>query len=138
MEYIKNLAKTMNIMPKLRLGVKLAGGGVKSTGPHKVKFLEEPTGVTRRNFEGQQTKQLRFLVEENGEKYVWYVSVMNKDNTDANYLIERLMLVKVGEERTLEMKKMGARNFIEISDADGNAIVPDEDDLDEPDHEEGD
>lgn len=113
MERLKEAAKALKMFPKLRLGEKLAGGGVKTTGPHRVKITAEPT-TTMVNKGGVPTKHFRFIVEENGQQYKWFVPVMNKDNTEGHYLIERLMDIQIGEEIILEMKKQGARNFIEV------------------------
>ena len=90
MEKVKEVMTSMGVLPKLRLGIKQKGGGVKSTGPHHVKFLSEPEGVTKKNFEGKATKYLRFEVESNSIRFHWFVPVLNREGTDANYLIERL------------------------------------------------
>lgn len=113
MQKVKELAKALNILPKLRLGEKLPGGGVKPTGPHTVKFLSEPTVVMAKNHEGKPEKQLRFVVEEGGKQYRWNVPILNKEQ-QPHYLVEQLMDIEVGDERTLEMRKQGARNYIEI------------------------
>ena len=113
MKKLKEIALAINLHPKLQLGEKLPKGGVKPTGPHTVKFLEEPMVVII-NKEGKSVKAMRFIVEENGQKFRWVVPVLNKEG-QPNYLIERLMNVEVGDTRILEMKKQGARNYIDVS-----------------------
>lgn len=113
MDNFKQAMKTLKMYPKLRLGEKLPGSGVKPTGPHKIKFTAEPATTTIMKG-GTPTKVFKCIVEENGQLYKWYVPVMNKDNTEGHYLIERLAEIPLGEEFTVEMKKQGARNFIEV------------------------
>lgn len=116
MQKVKEIAKAINLFPKLKLGEKLEKGGVKPTGPHRVKFLEEPVVVLITS-EGKSVKAFRFIVQENEQNYRWIVKILNKEN-QPNYLVERLMDIEVGEERILEMKKQGARNYIDIRKVD--------------------
>lgn len=109
---VKEVAAAIKLFPKLRLGEKQPKGGVKPTGPHTVKFLEEPV-VVMVNKQGKMVKAFRFSVEEKGQAYRWIVPILNKEN-QPNYLVERLMDVEVGDERVLEMKKQGARNYIDV------------------------
>jgi hypothetical protein len=113
MDRLREAAVVLKIYPKLKLGEKLPGGGVKPTGSHKVKITAEPTTVMV-NKGGIPTKHFKFIVEENGQNYKWLVPITNKEGTEAHYLVERLMDVQVGDELILEMKKQGARNFIEV------------------------
>jgi hypothetical protein len=110
--------------PKLRLGEKMPGSAVRPTGPHKVKITAEPTTVMV-NKGGVPTKHFKFIVEENGQLYKWLVPIMNKEGTEGHYLIERLMDVQVGEELVIEMKKQGARNYIDVRRA-GEPERPDD------------
>lgn len=86
---------------------------MESTGPHTVKFIEEPIVVVGKNFEGEERKELRFILEENGELKRWNVPILNKQG-QPNYLLERLLDVKVGDERILEMMRKGGRNHIDV------------------------
>lgn len=117
MENLKKAAETLKMYPKLKLGERREGNNgkqsVHSTGIHTIKFTAEPTTTTI-NKMGVPTKVFKCIVEENGQLYKWFVPVMNKDNTEGHYLIERLQDIKVGEEFTVEMKKQGAHNFIEV------------------------
>ena len=113
MKNVKEAAKTLKLYPKLRLGEKLPGGGVKANGPHTVKITAEPT-TTMINKNGKMVKAFKFTVEENGQLYKWLVPLLNEEG-EGHYLIERLQDIEVGEEIVLEMKKRGARNYIDIT-----------------------
>lgn len=123
---VKEVMDSLGVLPKLRLGLKMRGGGVQATGPHLVKFLSEPEGITGKNFEGKPTKYLRFEVESAGVRCHWRVAVLNKEG-EPNYLLEKLVAIKPGDERILEMMKQGARNFIDVREVGAPAIAPDED-----------
>lgn len=138
MKNLHTLAETLHIMPKLRLGVQTlkddgTKGGVKSTGPHLVKFLEEPTTCMGKDEKGNPRKELKFIVEENSIKFRWQIPILGKDG-QPSYLIERLMNIEVGDERILEMCKTGIKNFIDVREV---GTAPEEPDVDEipEDHE---
>ena len=117
MKVLDQLGEKLKIVPKLKLGTKLEGGGVKSNGPIRVKFLEEPTLVQGQSFEGKPQEEVKFILEVDGIKCKWNVPVFNKDH-EANYLIERLMGIEVGDERILEMVKKGMKNYIDVREVD--------------------
>lgn len=125
MRNIKILAEQLKIVPKLRLGIKKVGGGVDPTGSHHVKFIEEPVSVLGRDDKGQPRKELKFIVEENGQKYRWMVPILGKDG-QPSYLIERLMDVEVGDERILEMVRERGRNYIDIRRIDEESEAPED------------
>src|ERR1700742_2861005 len=129
MKNLKVLAETLNVLPKLRLGIQTIKedgkkGGVKSTGAHRVKFLEEPTTTMGRDENGQPRKELKFIVEENGIKFRWQIPILGKDG-QPSYLIERLMNIEIGDERILEMSKHGMKNFIDVRMVDAAPELPD-------------
>lgn len=126
MKNLQILAEQLNILPKLRLGNKLEKGGVQATGPHHVKFLEEPVTVMGRDEKGAPRKELKFIVEEGNIKYRWQVPILGKDG-QPSYLIERLMNIEVGDERILEMCKQGIKNFIDVRPVGGLPELPDVD-----------
>ena len=127
MEKVKEVMDALNVLPKLHLGLKIKGSGVKSTGPHTVKFLSEPEGITAKDFDGKPTKWLRFEVEENGVRMHWKVRVLNREG-EPNYLLEKLLAIQVGDERILEMTKQGAKNYIDVREVDAPGILlPDDD-----------
>lgn len=127
----------MGVVPKLHLGRQLIdpktkkSKGVESTGEHVVKFLAEPTRVMGKSFEGKPQQELKFIVEYKGEKYRWMVPIMNKEGTDASYLLERVAELKIGDVRVLEMVSRGATKYIDIREVDGDSIAPDDDEIDE-------
>ncbi len=125
MEKVKEVAKALNVIPKLRLGNKLAGGGVESTGAHRVKFIAEPTVVMGNDDQGKPRKELRFVVEENNIQYRWNVPILGKEG-QPNYLIERLMHIDIGDERLLEMIKARGRNYIDVRKVDEAPEPPEE------------
>lgn len=86
---------------------------MKSTGPHHVEFLAEPTIIMGKDDKNVPRKELRFEVQEGGIKYRWQVPILGKDG-QPSYLIEKLMHIAVGEERILEMMRNGARNYIDV------------------------
>lgn len=128
MEKVRQVMQSIGALPKLRLGEKTAKGVV-SFGPKHVKFLAEPTGVTKKDYQGKEQKMLRFEVEHNGNKYHWFVRVLNREG-EPNYLLEKLADVQVGDERVLEMLKQGARNYIDVRNVGAAPAEPTEEDAD--------
>lgn len=126
MDKITEIAKAIGVLPKLRLSEETAAGGRKSNGPHTVKFLEEPVVVIGKDQQGKPRKELKFRVQEADQQYYWRVPILNKEG-QPNYLFERLLDLKVGEERTLEMKKVGIRSYIDVSKTGEEHVDADED-----------
>lgn len=92
---------------------------------HRVKFIAEPTVVMGRNHKtGQPQKELRFLVEESGQRYRWNVPILR--DGQPNYLIERLMNIEVGNEYILEMMRRGTINYIDVRKPDETPREPPE------------
>jgi hypothetical protein len=130
MEIIDKVAAKMSVVPKLKLGIRIVkpdgkSGGVKSTGSHTVKFLEEPKIIMGKSFEGKPRQEFKFIVEEKGERFRWMVPLTNKEG-EPNYLIEKLLKLQVGDVLILEMKKSGANNYIDIHGENEESEVPDE------------
>lgn len=124
MKNSKELMKVAKIYPKLRLGTKLPGGGVKSTGPHRVRLVEDKIakGIDRET--GKAIEVVKYLVEENGQLMQYTVPVKNRETGELHYLVQRLSEVEEGQEIILEMKKRGIRNYVEVLSADGQPIEP--------------
>lgn len=125
MQKVQEIAKQLGVVPKLRLGIKKVGGGVEPTGPHLVKFVQEPTVVMGKDETGKPRKEMKFIVEEGGVQYRWNVPILNKEG-QPHYLIERLMDVQVGDQRVLEMCKRGARNYTDVRLSDEESEEPEE------------
>ena len=132
MKHTKTVTDTLKIVPKLQLGIKLDGGGVKSTGPHRVRFISDSIveGVDPET--GKPRKEMKYLVEEDGITKRWHVPIRDKQG-NPNYLLERLMGIEEGDEAILEMKRKGIKNYVTVQkvvseDHDGSTINLDEDD----------
>lgn len=120
MEKIKQVKKEMEEkgvkfdLPWLQLGIKQEGGGVKPTGPHKIKFIKEPkVGKGKDPVTQQERQELHFIVEEGGVEKKWNIPLYMKDGSP-HYLLSRLEEVSVGDEVVLEMKNKGIKNYIEV------------------------
>lgn len=127
MKHVQEAMKVLKMYPKLQLGDKTAHG-VKSTGPHTVKITAEPTTVAVMKG-SKSVKHFKFLVEEKGQLYKWLVPLTN-DMGEGHYLLERLANVEIGDELILEMKKRGARNYIEVLRP-GEVVAEDEAEVEE-------
>jgi hypothetical protein len=124
--------KKAGILPKLRLGIKKEGGGVESTGPHQVRILEDKIvpGIDKET--GKQIHEVKYILEENGEKKEYRVPVKDKAG-ELHYLVQRLSEIPEGGEVILEMKKRGIKNYIEVTTI--GEVDYDETEADEPDEE---
>lgn len=120
-KFSKELLAKAGILPKLRLGLKLPKGGVKPTGAHKVKILEDKI-IKKPDQTGKEIEYVRYVVEENGEKKVYDTKLRDKNN-GLSYLVQRFAEIPEGEDVVLEMKKQGAKNYIEVTPAGQSASV---------------
>lgn len=102
-----------NIIPKLRLAIKEEGKAPVPTGPHRVKILSDNTQKGK-DREGNIIPIVRYVFEENGEQKRYDVPVKNKEG-ELHYLIQRLSEIEEGQEIILEMKKRGAKNYVNVS-----------------------
>ncbi len=129
MKASKALLKEAGIQPKLRLGNKKEGGGVVSTGPHRVKMMADKIVPGKDPKTGKDIEYVRYLVEENGETKTYQTKKFNEKTGELSYLVQRLAEVEEGEEVILEMKKQGIKNYVEVSPISGGQKVEvDEDD----------
>jgi len=113
MENSKKILKQFGVIPLLRLAIKKEGGGVESTGPHKVKLIEDKIGKKIEYQTGKEIYVVWYFVEENGEKKKYPVPVKDK-NDEVHYLIQRLSVFEPGDEVILECKREGQRNIIDV------------------------
>ena len=113
MKTSKALLEKAGILPKLRLGIKKAGGGVMPNGAHRVKIIEDK--IIRKNdpTTGKEIEWVRFTLEENGEKKIYDTKLKAKDGS-LSYLVQRFAEVEENTEVVLEMKKQGIKNYIEV------------------------
>lgn len=113
METSKKIVLQAGLLPRLQLGIKTAKG-VQSTGKHTVKVLEDKIIRKPPREEGDDGYYVRYIFEENGEKYQYDTRMKQKGGVDPSYFVQAMANVEPGEEITLEMKKAGVKNFIEI------------------------
>ena len=127
----KKLLSNAGILPKLRLGTKLAGGGVKSNGAKRVKLIDDKI-IKKPDQTGKDIEWVRYTVEENGEKKIYDTKLKDK-NGGLSYLVQRFAEINEGEEVILEMKKQGMKNYVEVTPTGHSASVEVEEDEDETD-----
>lgn len=135
MEKIREAMTKMGVVPKLHLGNRQVVPGkdkngnpkmaIVPSGAHIVTFLAEPTIVPGKSFEGKPRQEFKFIVEENGQKYRWQFPLYNKEN-QPNYLMERVVDIKVGEKRILEMLSRGATKYIDVRKEGEQSAIPEE------------
>lgn len=111
------------IVPSLKLFRQLPAGGVKSTGPHIVKIVDEKL-INTTNFEtGKPVPTMRYFFEESGEKKQYDVEVKDK-NDNLDYKIQKFAEFEKGTMLRLEGIRKGARNYIDIQLAEGEDTIP--------------
>lgn len=113
MDKSKELVQQAGIVPNLQLAIHQERGGIKSTGPHTVKIIEEKL-INTTNYEtGKQVPTMRYFLEENGEKRQYDVEV--KDiNGNLDYRIQKMAQFEVGQVLILEVKKNGKKNYTDM------------------------
>ena len=111
MKISQQLLKDANITPKLRLGQKSAKGVV-STGPHRVRIVKDKldTGIDHK---GSEIEVVKYLVLEGDTHKYYTVPKLGKDG-ELHYLVQRLAEVPEEAEVILEMKKIGAKNYVSV------------------------
>ena len=142
MKNSKEIIIKSGIIPKLHLGVKVTEKKdgrdvqvVRSTGPHRVKFIADKERKGTDKESGQEIDVVSYLVEENGEKRSYVVPKFDKRSGEVHYLVQRLADINEGEEVILEMKRRGFKNYIEVIPVSGSKEVELSDDEVEDDEE---
>jgi len=115
-------------MPKLRLGIKLPKGGVKSTGPHRVKILEDKIIRDLDIESGKEVEFVRYILEEQGERKIYQTKIKNKQG-ELSYLIQRLAELSEGSEVILEMQRQGIKNYVSVTPLDNSQPIEVEDEM---------
>lgn len=113
MKTSKDILLKAGLLPKLQLGIKTPKG-VKTTGPHTVKIVEDKIVKKPIREEGDDGFYVRYIVEENGERKQYDTRMKQKGSTDPSYFVQAMAGIEPGEEVTLEMKKAGLKNYIDI------------------------
>lgn len=141
---IKNRAEKSGKMPKekmlpfLKLGEKLEGGGVKSLGKKRVKVTGSKIVSGRDYYTKQERKEFALFVEHQGEEYQYRKPLLEQkrdadkkllpeDERDIHYFVTNLIQsnVGVGDELILEYQRDGKTGFISMEKVGG----VDEDDI---------
>jgi len=107
-----------NVIPFLQLAEQLEGGGVRGTGPHRVKMLNDEAG-TKPDYQTKVPIQgLWFYFLEGGQKVKYFVPFKDKTGR-VHYLMERFARVKEGDEVILEyIRKPGSKTgYIDVKAA---------------------
>jgi hypothetical protein len=113
MKTSKDIVLKSGLLPRLQLGIK-TGKGVKSTGMHTVKVIEDKIVRKPVREEGDDGYYVRYILEENGERKQYDTRMKEKGGNDPSYFVQAMANVEVGEIITLEMKKAGLKNYVEI------------------------
>ncbi len=113
MQTSKEIVLKSGLLPKLQLGIK-TGGGVKPTGKHIVKVIDDKIIRKPPREEGDDGYYVRYTFEENGERKQYDTRMRQKGGGDPSYFVQAMASVEPGEVITLEMKKAGVKNYIEI------------------------
>lgn len=140
MKTSQGITKEANIVPRIRLATRLEEGGVKGTGPHKVKLLREAKIHKRFNSRAKQEQYYIWLyMEEDGQEKRYEVSVYEKDDKGRqiqdkdhiHYLVQRLSSIPEGTKVILEYKRSGARGYIDVQETtkEGKEKEPEEEDI---------
>ena len=131
MKTSKEVLLKAGLLPKLQLGIKTPKG-VQTTGPHTVKIIEDKIVKKPIREEGDDGFYVRYVVEENGERKQYDTRMKQKGSTDPSYFVQAMAGIEPGEEVTLEMKKSGVRNYIDIiRKSTGHVETVDEEEEDE-------
>jgi len=113
MKVSRDIIIKAGLLPKLQLGIK-TGKGVKSTGIHTVKVIEDKIVRKPPREEGDDGYYVRYILEEDGERKQYDTRMKQKGGVDPSYFVQAMAAVEPGEMLTFEMKKSGAKNYIEI------------------------
>ena len=99
--------------PKLQLGRK-TNKGVVSTGKHTVKVLSDKIVRRSPTEEGDDGLRMRYVVEEDGVEKQYDTRLKERGGDQPSYFVQAMSEIEPGEIITLEMKKAGIKNYIEI------------------------
>lgn len=92
----------------LRLAPKNEQGVPTPNGPHKLKLVGDKIGT---NNLGEQ--QLHVTVLEGKTQKLWTIPLKDKEG-NLHYLVQTLAQYNEGDEIVVEMKKNGAKNYVEV------------------------
>lgn len=87
---------------------------MKSTGKHTVKVIEDKIVRKPIREEGDDGYYVRYVFEENGERKQYDTRMKQKGGVDPSYFVQAMANIEPDEVITLEMKKAGVKNYVEI------------------------
>lgn len=114
----QEVVKRAGIMMRISLAEKIIDEdgrlkGIKSTGEHKVKFIEDKV-IKGRDFQtGKERLEMKYIFEENGEKK-FYTKPLKDENDEIYYFVQRMSQYQYNDELILEYIPKGSRGFISI------------------------
>ena len=130
MKTSQNVVKAAGIVPKLRLFNKKTNEKgkdiVTTTGPHKVKLIQDKEVSGKDGDTGQPIPCIRYLVEENGERRVYETRKFDKTTGEVSYLVQRLAEIEENTQVILEGKRKGIKNYVEVTVISKTDSVPHE------------
>ena len=117
MEIFKKVLAQSGYVPTIKIFVQKEGGGVISTGPHKVKVVKAGKGAVniKNPTTGKDELHVWLYLDEDGQQLRYPIPLQNKDGS-LHYLVERMADIEEGETIVMEGKKSqsGMTNYIEI------------------------
>lgn len=117
MDYLENTRAVLEkarLYPKLKLGEKLPGGGIKPLGAKTVEIVSDRLIKKIDPKDSKEKIYMRYILKHNGEMRR-YETRLNDDNGDPSYLVQRMGEFKPGDVITMEMKKTGVKNYVEVT-----------------------
>src|SRR3990167_4441532 len=109
--------------------------GTRSTGEHKVKFLEDKV-VQGKDFQtGVERLEMKWIFEEDGQRK-FYTKPLRDENGEVYYLIQSMAKYNYGDELILKYVSKGLRGYIDVRKAGEPAPIPSVDVLKEVDDSE--
>lgn len=135
MENTRKTLEAAKLYPKLKLGEKLPGGGVKALGAKTVELVDDKIIKKIDPKDTREKFYMRYNVKHNGEMRR-YETKLQDENGDPTYLIQRMGTFSPGDIITMELKKAGAKNYVEITSdkddlEDGHEVPNEPEDLEE-------
>jgi len=110
--------KKAGIIPRLSLAEQIIDEegnkkGVRGTGFHKVKLIEDKIIMGRDYHSGEERYEMHYIVEEDGiRKY--YPTALKGEDGQLSYLVKKMSEYQEGDEVMMEYKKRGAAGYIDV------------------------
>lgn len=138
MDTLKNtqeVLKKANLYPKLKLGERLPGGGVKILDPKTVELVDDKIISKLDPKDLKEKYYMRYNVKHNGELRR-YETLLQSESGDPSYLVQKMGEYKPGDVVTMQLKKAGQQTYVEVTsendDVEHEAIPADVDNEEPP------